>query len=81
MHIVVASKEEVSAVRKVMRNYKSLIGSIPTYRGDFVEPKNLSEYIAMWELFDMPVWVSATTSLADQFPDWAGDWEDQQEDY
>jgi len=78
MHIIVSTEEERQAARKVMKAFDSLLCALPTYRGDFIEPRTLQEHIIMYALFDMPVRVNPDVAepLQEQYPLYTEDWED-----
>lgn len=76
MEIVVNSKEEAKALKKVLKRYGDMMSSMPSYRGDLIEPQNKHEYVLMWQIFKPKIVVGSTKPLDEQYPDWASEWED-----
>ena len=79
MHIVAATQKDRKAIGKVLNSLDSLLSSMPSYRGDFVEPENLEEYIAMWEFAGIPIMIcpKSTNVLEMQFPIAAEDYKSE----
>jgi hypothetical protein len=76
MKIIVNSKEEAKALRRVLKGYDSLLSSMPSYRGDFIQPRNVFEYILMWKAFSPTISVGETPLLTHQYAELALEWEE-----
>jgi len=75
--IVVATERDKEAIHRVLKGINSLLASLPSYRGDFIEPENIEEYIAMWDFSNLPIIIDSiggTESLENQFKITADDW-------